>query len=271
MLYLEENKVNIKIEYKKKRSGKIRNYILRNKDIMTIIISICSLLVTIFIAIKISSQQLEISKKQAKLSDQNLKLSEQNSKMNSQNLPLIYDTKIKYDDLGESSSFDFEDKLNTIEFKMSIKPEITQGNIKAVFSCVYNGNEVTINSLNSSKFSEVKLDYKTKGTTDQLNKSVMDMFVVYIDNNNKLHYDYVLMMPEYFFHRESSTINDETTSATGAVLNKINYRIINQFELVGDNIYEKLKKENDMYIFTDKNQLLEHIKIIKNRIREQVD
>ena len=192
-----QKKIHVDVVYQKKQNQKIRNFIIRNKDIIAIIISMFSLLVTILIAIKISSQQVQISKRQADLSEQNLKLSKQNSETNKLNSSLAFHFDIDNSELTKET-YEFMDvngEIVTIESPI-IKIMVDQGAMNKVTGIKMDEKGVvsatvvlTAKDFIDKNFVEWFPSMLGQSTANSLENSITETFMAY---------DYYFILAEDF-------------------------------------------------------------------------
>lgn len=265
--------VKIKWQIEKKRG--IRNFLLRNKELIAIGTSVSSLLVNIMVATVISSQQLELSKAQKQISDTQLEISKSNKILTENNQNLVYNTQIEIGDLSKSSSIKVKENTTEIKFDFKVKPTKSQGNIKSVYAYIYNNELETLTHLNVSSVNEVKANYSIKGNAREFKNSVLDMFILYIDYKNNIYYDYVFFIPKYTEHHASQYIkdiegNEINNSATGLQLVKLEPNTINQYELVSKKDYATIVDSYASFDFMPHDDLLKNVNQVKTYIKQNL-
>lgn len=188
----------------KKQFLKQKKYFFsKNKDLISICISLITLLVSIVTFSYINIRQLN-------LSVENTKLSKLNQEMNSESRPLEYEltVELKGDDANEFTFMSSEDEMG-ITVPLTIKSDIKRGKIRALY-CIPLNDQLELKLIEVGKLRTIS--YHIKGSYDVIKKSPMDMFFVFIDDTDKIFFEYYCLLPDYITTDNSEVQINETVT-----------------------------------------------------------
>lgn len=144
-----------------------------------------------------------------------------------------------------------------VEIPLSICYKISQGKAKSVYVVINNEDKMNFNKLKEENGS-VDFTYKIESNIHEITKKIIDMYMVYIDYQDNLYYEYIVMYPRYI---EAGKLradygNEGSEEGSQYMLADTEIQTFNKYELLSESLYTNSVKKDEF-------DVLEYSKLIR--------